>query len=1249
MDVKNCSEYYTQFCKKWRNNDKVSSVLLNNRLDLNREPFNYYVVLYTILYDNTTIDDIKVIKQNLDNEYINEVCIIRNNPSNVEFEITHAKLKLVNFFKWQGIVLTDITTLFSPNHLNIICFNNIFFAKDSLYYLKFINRGDLCLLSSTKLKSDYINNYSHLDSFANDEDINKKHAYEFDALIKVGNIELDYDYFINCGGFLNLALYKMTEKLQYNIVNFTSYIRSFYINKNPEFNYEINNYYKLPEFNIFFVLPFVDYNIEEETLIFNLDDRHIDYKELEDIEKVVFGKKDRLLPLEDRYEIERVKEKIIAYFSIKNKKLYDSELHKIKLDLNSKFEEMKQETLQSIQVLKSEERSRLELELDEYRTSRYTLITEELLEYENKKRSEHEKIIEELLKIKTGGLDAMCESRKQEMFKKIDLNVEEYYHKNMGEIIRKLHEEEDSLRDTKFANIKKLKDEVNDEVNEYMVSEKSRIDSELTEFRNKNESIIENEIKNQIITKYDNLLLEKLKYAEEYATEKKEALLQEITLETKIFRERSRVQVLNEQKQKREEFIKWLKKYEEDQREIIISKLQAFKTKLKEEEEQKCKDYLTKYKNDQLLLIHSEFVRYQAELFDTANRNYELKKNEISENLEVYRQEQLTIIKKRLLEQEELLIEKLTNDREVGILVNVEKYKENLLQEFNNNLRQKEADLQSYQTSEKLKIDIETVRLRSSIVEETNEFRRIEMQKQSEELEAFHEERREYINLINDQLKEKLMLERNEQHKIAKEELSKELERQQQVIKDELIAKMENDIELERKNKESKVIEELEKEILILREAHEHKKREINTEFEEFKLNLNSTIKKLKHQYDQKFTEDNIVLERQRIEYHERKMNELAEDWKLKKKEIDESADHYKHVKTEEIEIKLKQKEAEFIQGQLIDREIKILNELEKIRCYKTKELEIELEDKRKNLENNFNKFKSQIESDIVEEKMKSISITNEYKKAELQKQTLELETLYNQHRDKLLETHSELKQKLHEERIKEYEKEKDASLRQLEVEQTSKLKALEREHNNLLFKLEDELRNKKLEHQELIMREVATLREKQEEGKRTLENELDAFKRQKRNELSNLKQEFEQRTKEETDLLVRQRQDFHQTELRRITNDMNRKLADEMEIKKRSLLEEVKREIDVQKKKEVEAIKDEMRILKDIFKSKIESEISSVKEKELDKIANEISIIRKEQHEKLDLEIKRNKELADEEIRKRFTSVEDSFSKMFG
>jgi hypothetical protein len=73
------------------------------------------------------------------------------------------------------------------------------------------------------------------------------------------------------------------------------------------------------------------------------------------------------------------------------------------------------------------------------------------------------------------------------------------------------------------------------------------------------------------------------------------------------------------------------------------------------------------------------------------------------------------------------------------------------------------------------------------------------------------------------------------------------------------------------------------------------------------------------------------------------------------------------------------------------------------------------------------------------------------------------------------------------------------------------------------------------------------------------------------------------------------------------------------------------------------------MRILKDIFKSKIESEISSVKEKELDKIANEISIIRKEQHEKLDLEIKRNKELADEEIRKRFTSVEDSFSKMFG
>jgi len=56
------------------------------------------------------------------------------------------------------------------------------------------------------------------------------------------------------------------------------------------------------------------------------------------------------------------------------------------------------------------------------------------------------------------------------------------------------------------------------------------------------------------------------------------------------------------------------------------------------------------------------------------------------------------------------------------------------------------------------------------------------------------------------------------------------------------------------------------------------------------------------------------------------------------------------------------------------------------------------------------------------------------------------------------------------------------------------------------------------------------------------------------------------------------------------------------MEIKKRSLLEELRREVDIQKKKEVETIKDEMRILKDIFKSKIEAEISSVKEKELDK-----------------------------------------------
>jgi hypothetical protein len=1259
MDVKNCSEYYTQFCKKWRNNDKVSSILLNNRLDLKKEPFAYYVVIYTILYNNTTIDDIKVIKQNLDNEYINEVCIIRNNPSNSEFEITHEKLRLVNFFKWQGIVFTDIAALFNPNHLNIFCFNNIFFAKDSLFYLKFINRGDLCLLSSTKLKPDYINNYSHIDSFADDEDINKKHAYEFDALIKVGNIELEYDYFINCGGFLNLALYKMTEKLQYNIVNFTSYIRSFYINKNLEFNYDVNNYYRLPEFTLFFILPFVDLNIEEETMVFNLDDRQIDYKELEDIEKLIFEKKDRLLPFEDRYEIEHIKEKIIAYFSIKNKNLYNSETERIRLELTSKFEEMKQETLESIQLLKTQKRSDFEVELNEYRTSRYNLITEELLEYENQKKAENEKMVEELLKIKIGGLNAMCESRREEMFKKIDLNIEEYYHKNMGEIIRKLHEEEDSLRDTKFANIKKLKDEVNTEVSAYMASEKERIDNELTEFKNKSEFTIEKEIRNDVVKKYENLLLDKLKYAEEYAIEKKQALLQEITLETNIFKERTRVNILNEQKQKRDDFVKWLKKYEEEQKGIIVSKLQTFKTKLKEEEEQKCKDYLTKYKNDELLLIHTEFVRHQAELFDTANRNYELKKNEISENLEIYRQEQIELIKKKLLDQEELIVQKLTTEREVSILVNIERYKENLLQEFDDKLKQKEAELQSYQTSEKLKIDIEIITLRNNIIEETNEFRRIELQKQTEELESIYQQHKEQLMIINNQLKENLMLERNEQHKMAKEDLFKELEVQQKIIKDQLILKMENDIELERKNKEIKVSEELEKDILVLREAHEHKKREINSEFEEFKVNLNSSIKKLKEQYDQKFTEDSILLERRRIEYHERKMNELAEDWTLKKKEIDQSSEVYKDEKIKEMEIKSKQTEEEIIQGQLIVREIKILDELEKIRSYKTKELEIEIEDKRKDLENNFNKFKTEMESDILEEKVRLISVTNEYKKSELQKQTLELEILYNQHRDKLLESHSELKQKLHDERIREHEKEKEALLDQLEHEQASKTKALEREHNNFLFTLEDQQRNKKLEQQELIMKELSIFKEKQEEEKRALENELDMFKRQKRNELSNLKQEFEARTKEETDMLIKQRQGFHQTELKRITNETTRKLTDEMETKKKSLLEELKREIDVQKKKEVDTIKDEMRILKDIFKSKIEGEISTVKDKELDKIANEINMMRKEQQEKLDLEIrrnreladeeiKRNKELADEEIRKRFTSVEDSLSKMF-
>ena len=47
------------------------------------------------------------------------------------------------------------------------------------------------------------------------------------------------------------------------------------------------------------------------------------------------------------------------------------------------------------------------------------------------------------------------------------------------------------------------------------------------------------------------------------------------------------------------------------------------------------------------------------------------------------------------------------------------------------------------------------------------------------------------LMLINAQLKENLLLERNEEHKQAKEDLLKELETHQQIIKDKLILKME--------------------------------------------------------------------------------------------------------------------------------------------------------------------------------------------------------------------------------------------------------------------------------------------------------------------------------------------------------------------------------------------------------------------------------------------------------------------------
>jgi hypothetical protein len=291
-------------------------------------------VVYQILPDNLTQDDIDIVNLNLKNSNITQMHLFANFPKrDISFDDKAGVIKAI-YWKYSeyGWKFTDILQKFQKNAVNILLFDVVFFQNNDLFNAKILSHNEIGLICAAEISNKHKNTpQSAIETLVKPL---PPVMTSYSGIIVLETIDLHCDIYAGWYGGSNILIKRLYETKR--LMNLSNLFRCYMIPNNKTFQ---NNYINLDEFHLIFssiYKPISDRNenvnaIHSSTLLEALTSVKVDALEsytFKDIQK-----KRNVFTLENNIEFVDIQNTLIHNFYKKYSELYNSKIVSIDEDV----------------------------------------------------------------------------------------------------------------------------------------------------------------------------------------------------------------------------------------------------------------------------------------------------------------------------------------------------------------------------------------------------------------------------------------------------------------------------------------------------------------------------------------------------------------------------------------------------------------------------------------------------------------------------------------------------------------------------------------------------------------------------------------------------------------------------------------------------------------------------------------------------------------------------------------------------
>lgn len=831
---------------------------------------------------------IKALNLNLKNPNIDSITLFSN--FNDDEPVSHTKLKYIKTSKYYGLQLSDVTSYFKDDEINIFMYDTLVLDFNSIIYSHYLTKTQFGILSSKHFDGAIPDDSCVLKTVSSYNNVNT----DFNGFVILGKIQ-DYDLFLDMYGSINMLVSYLDN---HEVINLSKIIISYLFEKKVHEDTYISD-----KFPVIYA-PFQLYFMEDLNVMLPREDvLELFSREIVECVTLDHEYREDHLPLEDREIITNIKNKILSEmllnYNIERKKQIEDtkrqckELYDISNEQNVKeLDEKKQKKCEELDVFFEQEKKHRREILDVQHEKEKVEIARKIKE------------IEDLAQTK-------AEEKKITEFKKIDIEIQKKLDnettklsENIKDIKIRAHltlkQEIEAFTKTAYANldeeIKQTREQKIQEINleisligksqlerikEDHQAEKRRLDVLLKEYDISKRQEFESLQRTEYFKKLSSSLIELETYVESVKKEKLDQLQLEVNKATEMIYEKLRAS----ESCKSKEIDEKLKLHEEESTEKVDSYI-------KELTVQRMKTEETRVDNELRLLRESKRKEMEEEEMSKIKRECAAVKEEFIKQIHL----EIETFKRNEYDRCKLDVEEKVRT------VHSERIQEldALLNKQGAERKQAQDTLLDEEKQIKLRELDELIRVKLSDVDELIS---VKLSERTAELHSYKTEKLKEINIFLQQFKENELSKFELTNQVRDNKMKEKRTEQEKEIELEMIARRQEklkEITAELTKERKKISAELEKQSQEILEARTIEQERVYTaklqdRFRNLEEENEALVAKLlassKRDYDDYLEEnrkEKLELEKLVIEEHNKQLRELEEEHNKQLRDLEE-------------------------------------------------------------------------------------------------------------------------------------------------------------------------------------------------------------------------------------------------------------------------------------------------------------------------------------------------------------------------